>query len=356
MAKGIGIRGMCVRAIAALGLYLAAGMAMATDQCPALRSRQADPIVATRIAAVACDESIRWGRPFIDTNGRLAGAAVWEGEGSGLQDGGSPWRQVAAYWQTSGLLSQLAFKPGASDCSYAANNTAYPGLGCRGFVIDNPWSAAFISWVMQRAGLPGFLSSGSHYDYVRAARKNPGGSPYLFLEPTAAAPNVGDMLCYVRTNRVYGHQGLASAIDGGTTGLPMHCDIVVATNPGNDGKAYLIGGNVQQAVTMRMLNLNSSGNFWGLSRRGEGDIECSPDTASACDSNRQDWAVLLKLKPQEQLAQLGPVAPPSFLPRMPMPQQTCCVNCVVGAGVPRCAAPGSIVQPQASPAEPADAD
>ena len=79
-----------------------------------------------------------------------------------------------------------------------------------------------------------------------------------------------------------------------------------------------------------------------LQTRGEGDIECSPDTPAACDGNRQDWAVLLKLKPQAQLARIGPVTPPSFLPRMPQGQQgpTCCVNCVLGSGVPRCPAPG----------------
>ena len=315
--------------------------AYAADQCPMLRSRQADPEVATRIAAIACDENIRWRRPFIDPNGRLAGSMVWEGEGSGLQDGGSPWRQVAAYWQTTGLLAQMAYKPGASDCGYATANATYPGLGCRGFVIDNPWSAAFVSWVMQRAGLPGFLSSGSHYDYVRAARAVAARSPYEFLDPMSAAPGVGDLLCYVRAGRVHGHQGLAAAIDGGADRLPMHCDIVVAANAGNDGKAYLVGGNVLQAVTMRVLNLNATGHFWGLPRRSDGDVECSPDTASACDANRQDWAVLLKLKPQQQLAQLGSVAPPAFLPRMPQAAGgTCCVNCVLGSGVPRCPAAG----------------
>lgn len=321
-------------------LLAACGVAFAADQCPELRSRQSDPEVATRIAAVACEEHVRWRRPFIDANGRLAGAVVWEGEGNGLQDGGSPWRQVAAYWQTSGLLGQMGYKPGASDCNYATANPGYPGLGCRGFVIDNPWSAAFVSWVMQRAGVPAFVSSGSHYDYVRAARRDPAGSPYRFLDPTGTAPAVGDLLCYVRSNRVYGHQGLAAAIDGGANGLPMHCDIVVAANAGGDGKAWLVGGNVLQAVTMRMLDLNAAGHLWGLSRRSDGDGECSPDTQAACDSNRQDWAALLKLKPQAQLAQLGPVAPPAFLPRMPQPQQTCCVNCVLGSGVPRCPAQG----------------
>jgi hypothetical protein len=209
---------------------------------------------------------------------------------------------------------------------------------------------------MQRAGVPGFQSSGGHYDYVRAARLNPGGSPYQFLEPTGTPPGVGDLLCYVRGKRLYGHQGLAAAIDGGTAGLAMHCDIVVAVNPGNDGKAYLVGGNVLQAVTLRVLNLNASGHFWGLPRRSDADAECSPETQAACDFNRQDWAALLKLKPQAQLAQLGPVAPPAFLPRMPQAQDpACCVNCVVGSGVPRCPAPGE-AKPQQPWGLPQDAE
>lgn len=326
------------RWLIALCLFAFAGSAFAADQCPQLRDRQSDPEVATRIAAAACSEHLRWRRPFIDAEGRLASSRIAEGESRGLDGGGAPWRQVAMYWRDAGLLGQSG-AAGAGDCSYAVANPAYPGLGCRGFVIDTPWSAAFVSWAMRRAGVPRFTLSASHFDYVRAARRDPANSPYQFVEPLTAVPATGDMLCYVRTGRVYGYDGLASAIDGGTNGLPMHCDIVVAANPGGDAKAWLIGGNVQQAVTMRLLNLNAGGRFWNLPRRTDGDVECSPDTQSACDFNRQDWAVLLKLKPQEELAQLGPVQPPSFLPSSVQPQ-ACCVNCVVGSGVPRCPAAG----------------
>lgn len=328
-------------------LLLATGGAFAADGCPSLSQRQSDPQVATRIAAIACDEHLRWNRPFIDAEGRLASLTAYEAESSGLKDGGSPWRRVAFYWQASGLLAPMGFKPGATDCGYAALNLSYAGLGCRGFVIDSPWSAAFISWVMQRAGVPGFRSSASHFDYVRAARKDAAGSPYRFVEPMSARLETGDMLCYVRTNRVYGYAGLLKTIDGGSDGLPMHCDIVVAAG---DGKAYTVGGNVQQAVTMRVLNLNAQGQLWGMPRRTEGDVECSPQTQVACNFNRQDWAAVLKLKPQDELAKIGPVQPPSFLPSAPA-APTCCVNCVVGSGIPRCPAPGQAV-PQLQPDAP----
>jgi len=324
---------LLLRGLTMICLLAFAGSGLADDRCPALRAAQSDGAVSTRIAAAACDQHMRWQRPFIDTDGRLASSVAAEGESAGLEGGGAPWRQVAMYWRESGLLGRTS-AAGADDCTYASNNAAYPGLGCRGFVIDKPWSAAFVSWVMQRAGVPGFRLSSAHYDYVRAARTDPAGSPYLFLEPSAAALAAGDMLCYVRASRVYGHQGLIAAVDAGADGLNMHCDIVVAANPGADGKVYLVGGNVQQAVTMRVLNLNGSGRIWGLPLRTDGDVECSPDTPAACNFNRQDWAALLKLKPQSELAMLGPVQPPSYLPSGP--QQTCCVNCVVGSGIPRC--------------------
>lgn len=342
----------CPRWLIGLCLLAFAGASLAADQCPLLRSRQSDPDVATRIAAVACEEHLRWRRPFIGSNGQLASSLVAEGESRGLEGGGAPWRQVAMYWRDAGLLGQSG-AAGAADCAYALGNPAYPGLGCRAFVIDNPWSAAFVSWVMQRAGVPRFTVSGGHFDFVRAARLNPAGSPYVFLDPVSATPATGDLLCYVRTGRVHGHEGLARAIDGGATGLAMHCDIVVAANPAGDARAWLVGGNVQQTVTMRTLNLNAGGRFWGLPQRGEGDVECSPDTPATCDFNRQDWAALLKLKPQAQLAQLGPVSPPSFLPSA-APQQACCVNCVVGSGIPRCPSPGTAIPRPAE--QPQDSD
>ena len=325
-------------------LLLAAGNAVAADQCPVLAQRQSDPQVAIRIAAIACDEHLRWNRPFIDTDGRLASLTVYEAENTGLRDGGSPWRRVAFYWQASGLLASMGLKPGASDCGYAAQNPSYPGLGCRGFVIDTPWSAAFISWVMQRAGVPGFQGSASHFDYVRATRRDPAGSPYRFVEPMSAQLETGDMLCSVRGSRVYGHDGLARAVDGNATGLPMHCDMVVSVD---DGKAYAIGGNVQQAVTLRILHVNAKGQLWGVPLRTDGDTECSPETQGACNFNRQDWAVVLKLKSQEDLAKIGPVTPPGFLPSAPV-APTCCVNCVLGSGVPRCPEAGQAV-PRAQP-------
>lgn len=318
-------------------LALSSG-ANASDHCPQLRNRQTDPDIATRIAAVACDEHINWYRPFIDSEGRLASSTVVEAENIDLQSSAGPaWLRVAAYWRDTGLLHQMSGYQGATECAYAGPNGGMATQACRGFVVDQPWSAAFITWTMQRVGVPGFLSSASHFDYVRAARTNLQGSPYLFADPQKTAPAAGDMLCYVRTNRIYGYAGLAEAIEAGAKGLKMHCDIVVAANAGGDSRAYLIGGNVQQAVTMRVLNLNAAGRFWNLPMRSQGDVACSPDAPASCNFNRQDWAVLLKLKPQAELALMPPIRMLSP-PRGPAGSPTCCVRCVLGAvpEIPRC--------------------
>lgn len=345
-------RVMVRRLVVAFGLLLA-GSAWADDPCPALAQQQSDPQVATRIAAIACAENLRWKQPFIDSQGRLASASTYEAESSGLADGSSPWRRVAYYWQSSGLLRTVAQRPGALDCDDAGIDASRAGLSCRAFVIDTPWSAAFISWVAERAGVPGFTSSASHFDYVRAARANPARSPYDFVDPRTARLATGDMICYVRSSRLYGMSGLAAMIDrGGAAGLPMHCDFVVGTDGGH---AYTIGGNVQQAVTMRVLDINAAGQVWGLPQRGTDPTVCAPDQQASCSFNRQDWAVVLKLKPQEALARIGTATPPGYLPpqdSLPQAAPSCCVNCVLGSGVPRCPVPGTTTPSSTPPTSP----
>ena len=102
-------------------------------------------------------------------------------------------------------------------------------------------------------------------------------------------------------------------------GVAMHCDIVVGAMPGQ--LAYLIGGNVQQAVTLRQLKLDANGYFSGLPMRGANDAECTPDALFACDANRQNWAVMLKLKPADELARLAP--PPMPTPAQPQAPERC---------------------------------
>lgn len=324
----------------AASLLLLAGNACASDPCIAPSAMDANKLPA-RIVAVACRESALWYRPFIDINGRLASMSVAEAETSRLADGVTPaWKRVADYWRGSGLLSQMAGFPGASECAYASNDS-YPSPACRAFLVDRPWSAAFVSFVMTQAGVPGFRASPSHVDYVRDAAVSPDSSPFRFADPDAEPPAVGDLLCYVRgAGSVADHAGLRRFLEAATaSGLAMHCDIVVATSPGGDGRLYAIGGNVLQGVTLRMLSLNRNGMLWALPRGS--NAGCTPANEAACNFNRQNWAALLKLRP------LVPLPAQSPIPTSDPASTACCINCVVGAvpPVPRCRARQPLVPP-----------
>lgn len=307
----------------------------AADLCQRIAPAVNDGSLAARVAAIACRENALWYTPFIDADGRLVDITVVEAETMRLADGATPaWLRVAEYWRDSGLLGRMAAFPGATSCAYARPGAA-PPLGCRTFVIDQPWSAAFVSWVMEQAGVPGFLSSPSHIDYVRAAYLQPDASPYRFADPEHAAPAAGDLLCFARNAPgIAGFEGLRAYIAANPAGgLGMHCDVVVAASPGGDGRLYAVGGNVEQGVTLRILHLNRNGLLWNLPRGSRAG--CSPDAQALCSFSRQNWVALLKLKPLQPLRRV----PQPVSPLSPEPMQQCCVNCVLGSGVPRCPNP-----------------
>ena len=273
-------------------------------QAPAALFPPGTPL-KNRIVEVANREHAAWSKPFIDANGRLASRRVAEAERSRLSDGSEAWERVVAYWRDSGTLQRVfGSYPAAYQCqdpfssSYARNE-------CRSFVVDAPWSAAFISYVMAKAGASGFRHSASHIDYIRAAYRSQG--PYELVDPNQTPVALGDMLCYVRNNRnVVGFGGLSDFLASGNGGLQSHCDIVVNLTP---NEVWLVGGNVANMVAMRKLRLDGQGrailprpisNDWVASDEDGQSPACSPENEAACSMNRQNWAALLKLKPEAQ--------------------------------------------------------
>lgn len=284
---------------------------------------------AIAITRTACEEHRQWMRPFIDKQGRLASLRVTEAESGYLADHGIvAWQRVAGYWRDSGALAMIGDEPGASSCLVPPGNR-YTDSDCRAFIVDTPWSATFVSWVMTRAGIAGFRRSPRHIDYIRAAwRDGATGGPYRYADPAVEKPAPGDLLCYIRNrNQVLGYAGLAAALGGqGNVPSESHCDIVVAANVGGDRTLHLIGGNVFNAVTMRQLELDRSGHVvlpipQAAPEDGTGDgsgpgRECTPAQEDQCNFNRQDWAVLLKLQAQTVMPSL-PAASPSPPPQTP---------------------------------------
>lgn len=269
-------------------------------QAPAAIFPPGTPL-ATRIVEVAKREHAAWSKPFIDANGRLASRRTAEAERSSLTDGSPAWERVVAYWRDSGTLQRVF---GSYTSAYQCQNpleSSYTRSDCRSFVVDAPWSAAFISYVMVKAGASGFRHSASHIDYIRAAYRDNG--PYSFADPNQTPVALGDMLCYVRNNRnVVGFGGLSEFLAASNGSLQSHCDIAVNITP---NEVWLIGGNVANMVTLRKLRLDAQGrailprpisNDWVASEEDGQSPACSPDNEAACSMNRQNWAALLKLK------------------------------------------------------------
>jgi hypothetical protein len=126
---------------------------------------------------------------------------------------------------------------------------------------EQPWSAAFISYVMLRAGVDHreFPPAPSHATYVDAIIKDaaefPAEAPFMPRGPADYAPQPGDLVCMGRgagPHLTHWRERLAE------TGRfrAMHCDIVVAVHP---GWVEITGGNIADAVTRRRFPADERG-------------------------------------------------------------------------------------------------
>ncbi|MBY5406352.1 DUF2272 domain-containing protein [Rhizobium leguminosarum] len=110
------------------------------------------------------------------------------------------------------------------------------------------WSAAFISWVMRKAGAgSAFKYAASHSIYFAAARKNRtenNANPFKAYRPTEIAPRPGDLICNWRDKPV--------TYDSVKPGDPGHCDVVVAVKSDH---LLAIGGNKGSNGTVLMVKV-----------------------------------------------------------------------------------------------------
>lgn len=378
-----------------LGVLAAASIAFALSGCgsnvrkpapapvpnPAIKAPPRAPVpplnlsgsTAERIVAVALREHAMWYQPFIDANGRLASYRVSEAENSQLADGTEAWQRVLGYWRNSGTLYEMSQSniPGAYACQFPTG-FAQGKAECRTFIIDNPWSAAFVSYVMAQARVPGFRASPRHYDYIRQAFNVDSGGPYYYADPAVQRADPGDLLCFVRGNgSTYGYEGLTARLNGNGGSLASHCDIVV----GRDRELRTIGGNVFNGVTLRKLKLDVQGRAVlprpvSMSGYEDGDsgsysAACSPSNEAACDFNRQNWAVLLKLKPAANspgtatgmpVAVARPIVPaqPAPTPIQPAPAQPAPAQPAPAQPAPAQPAPVQPASAQPAPVQPTE--
>jgi len=187
----------------------------------------------------------------------------------------------------------------------------------RASIMDVPWSAAFVSAVLRDAGVPGerFTFSAAHIDYITqavgaaAAESRDGAAQTLYraCDPYGVQPRPGDLLCYHRQEARTSETGAAAAgsplfqsivgdiADGQEPVRWSHCDIVTRVDE-RARKVRLVGGNVQQAVSARVLNLNRS----NVLSTNQGTSLCAilpwggASGERACSLNAQPWFVLLQ--------------------------------------------------------------
>jgi peptidoglycan hydrolase-like protein with peptidoglycan-binding domain len=118
------------------------------------------------------------------------------------------------------------------------------------FQSDNPWSAAFVSWVVKTAGGDSqFRYSASHWQYVAAAKANRqagNDNPFKAYRTNEQKVESADILVKRRGDS-------KATYDNIETGHITHGDIVVSVA---DGKAETIGGNVSNSVRTTMVELD----------------------------------------------------------------------------------------------------
>jgi len=125
---------------------------------------------------------------------------------------------------------------------------------------DVPWSAAFISWDIQSAGVSRdlFCPSQTHTIYVErmALRERQPGGAFIPRRPDERQPQVGDLICASRN-------GSGTTLDNLNRGAG-HCDIVVEVRPRS---VAAIGGNVGDSVSRSVFPLDANGFLSPISAR-----------------------------------------------------------------------------------------
>ena len=289
-------------------LVLARGaLAQPAPACSA-ELQQPRPALAHVLAALAQHEHAQMGGALIAAGGGLVRAGITEAERTRLPDSRLPaWQRVWQYWRAVP--------------DFYAQHMAWLDAGApealqRTTLIDQPWSAAFISWLMREAGVARaqFAFSASHHDYVRAAlaatdaeqRGQYVAYGWRACDAVQTPPRIGDLLCFAR-----GHDAdlddfepLRTAVTRGP--VSMHCELVVSNN---SAQIQTMGGNVLDTVVLRALDLaaGGSGLLWpaylqAAHRQQQRALVEQPPPGQAqslwpeTHLSQQPWSVLLQMR------------------------------------------------------------
>ena len=184
-----------------------------------------------RIVEAATAEWVYFGQQIVVIDGdeeSIPHVGIWEDDDDSHSD------RINQYWRAVG-------KPRLS------------GYDCK-----QHWSAAFISWIMQTAGVPNdsFPPSSAHRFYLNRFIAN-AYDPYAALIPHTIQqykPKPGDLICATRGK--IKPPDVIEELQNLLDSWRMHCDIVVETN---GQTVHAIGGNVRNSVSKTILTLSPDG-------------------------------------------------------------------------------------------------
>jgi len=183
-----------------------------------------------RIIETAKEEWVYFGQQKVVIDGdeeSIPHVGIWE------DDDFSHSNRISEYWQSVGK-----YRLSGNDCK-------------------EPWSAAFISWVMQTAGVPNYLfpPAIAHKSYLTHFLRKAQDPDAVLIPHTIQEykPKVGDLIC---ANRGKGVPSEVIEEIPETLAPKLHCDIVVDTQ-GQTLQA--IGGNVRNSVSKTILALSPEG-------------------------------------------------------------------------------------------------
>ena len=314
-----------------------------------------------RIAQTAIDEFTRFGGHQIDSDGRLFRFGLTEAEHE-EDDGGNPrallghvgWWQVMKYWRglfgddptnklevrgyrdasasTQDTQEAALLRTSAAQLLRLAEDVSDPDMreilretALRAAIIDTSWSAAFISYVIRQSGVApnAFQFANAHRVYIydafavsAAELKNDASDGIYRACPLTTRPRAGDLICQQRESELADasdeavRERIRAELDGSAQARSVrrtHCEVVAHVDkPAH--KVYTIGGNVNQAVTARKMNLRRNLTF-SASQKGNcgrpghwtlpqpaGHPPPAPGLTKNCSLNDKKWFVLLQLR------------------------------------------------------------
>ena len=317
--------------------------------------------VGRRIARTAIDEFTGFGGHRIDSNGRLFRFGLTEAEHEEDEGGDRQanlgrlgWWQVMKYWRalygddtadklevrgyrdastsTEGAQAAALLRTAAARLLRLAEDVPDPAereilreAAVRAAIVDTSWSAAFISYVIRQSGVAAhaFRLANAHRVYIydafatsAAELTNEAGDRLYRACPLATRPRAGDLICAQREPALADagdeavRERIRAELAGGAAARSVrrtHCEVVAHVDA-RARKAYTIGGNVNQAVTARKLNLRrdlkfsaaQKGNCGGPGHWTLPQPSASPPGAASladkCSLNDKRWFVLLQLR------------------------------------------------------------